>query len=325
MTTPRRASPASSPGASPSRAALLTRVALLTLSAVLVGAGLAYPLTSGPVTHAAGRAARSPSPESAHGSASCVAGGWDCSWSPRFAAASALVGPAPGNPAFILYDRRTGARHTAGPAGRVSWTGSTSKLALVTYALEEARSGAQPLTADIRDDLGLMLHVSDDEAATRVWEHYGADDLTEVFRDRYGMTGLEMAGTNNDWGALACRPADLVALMTHVLDRLHPEDRAWVVAAMRSVGDVQRWGVWGAGPAQRPGVKNGWLDAGDDVSGWNTITVGFFGPGERYVLAAMYPMPAEPGSIAAGGQLLTDLAAILAGQPTPAPATFPDE
>ena len=103
--------------------------------------------------------------------------------------------------------------------------------------------------------------------------------------------------------------------MTYVLTTLDPADRAHVVAAMRGVGDIQRWGVWAAGPAQRPGTKDGWSvesDAGRQH--WCTSTVGFAGPGERYVVAVMDDLP--PGAdIGTGVHAVSDLVATVFGAP----------
>ena len=39
-----------------------------------------------------------------------------------------------------------------------------------------------------------------------------------------------------------------------VLDKLDPNDRAYLVATLRGVASLQHWGVWGAGPALHPEV-----------------------------------------------------------------------
>ena len=111
--------------------------------------------------------------------------------------------------------------------------------------------------------------------------------------------------------------------------RLHPADRASIVDRMRGVGGPQRWGVWAAGAELRPGVKNGWdylAEAGSDERRWVTATMGFVGPGERYIVAALYDQP--PGgldSIEIGVHVLTDLVATVFGAPVPAPAVVPED
>ena len=57
---------------------------------------------------------------------------------------------------------------------------------------------------------------------------------------------------------MKCTAEDLLHLMSYVLDTLNPADRTYLINAMRHVGPIQRWGMYAAGPAQQPGVKNGW-------------------------------------------------------------------
>ena len=87
---------------------------------------------------------------------------------------------------------------------------------------------------------------------------------------------------------------------------------------MRGVAANQQWGVWGAGPAQRPGNKDGWSFESDPYGKhWVTDTVGFAGPAERYTLAIMYQV-GPAGSLADGVHAVSDVAALLFGAPAPA-------
>jgi hypothetical protein len=121
-------------------------------------------------------------------------------------------------------------------------------------------------------------------------------------------------------------PKDLVALMTYVLEKLDATDRAYILNAMTNVGDVQHWGVWGAGTALQPGVKDGWSvekDNGQDH--WCTSTVGFVGPQQRYVVAAMYHQNPGGDTIEKGVHTLSDLIATAFGAPVPATVVIPPD
>ena len=74
-----------------------------------------------------------------------------------------------------------------------------------------------------------------------------------------------------------------------MLDTLADTDRAYVVAAMRDVGDVQQWrGVGRRAEELQPGVKNGWsIERDDGRDHWITATVGFVGPDEGTIVAAI--------------------------------------
>ena len=146
----------------------------------------------------------------------------------------------------------------------------------------------------------------------------------------YGMTKLAFQpGFAHRWGHLKCTPDDLAALMGYILDKLLPDDRAYLVDAMRSVGAVQRWGVWGAGPDQHPGNKDGWsVEPDGGTRHWVADTVGFAGPDERYVVAAMYHVPPSAGTTSAGvhsgALVVSDLVATVFGAPVPAAVSVPD-
>ncbi|MGY0230194.1 hypothetical protein [Longispora urticae] len=262
-----------------------------------------------------------PAPSTRVPEAAPACGAWPCDWAARFEQVSARIKRSPGQLGLVLRDRVTGATWSAGAADQTSWTGSTIKLAMVVYVLEQSRAGTATLSAADREDLADMLSVSDDEAADRIWADFGEHDMLPVFQDRYGMAGLAMEGENDDWGALVCRPDDLANLMAYVLGSLNGEDRAYVVGAMQHVADIQHWGVWSVGAQLEPGVKNGWLeDEYDDESHWDTSTVGFVGAGQRYIVAIMYQMSTGEDSLERGVRTLSDLSAALFGQATPAPA-----
>ena len=94
-----------------------------------------------------------------------------------------------------------------------------------------------------------------------------------------------MSATRTDvWDQVRCTPEDLLRLVGHVLDRVHPADRATLVDLLRAVEPAQRWGVFGVVGTGRPGGKNGWLPTG---AGWAVATAGFVGPAERYAVAVM--------------------------------------
>jgi hypothetical protein len=253
-------------------------------------------------------------------------GPWDCAQERRFAAASALVRTRPGYLGMVVRDRRTGAVWRTGTADHVMWTSSTIKLAMATSILERARTGEVTVDATARGQIAAMFSVSDNNAADALWKRYGRDAMVVRFRDVYGMTGLTfVAGSPRYWGFLKSSAEDLLRLMSYVLDRLNPADRAYIVDAMRHVGPIQRWGVWAAGAAQQPGTKDGWsIESDPGGKHWCTSTVGFAGPGERYVVAVMYHLPPGSGTIDAGVHAVSDLVATVFGAPTPAPVTVPD-
>jgi hypothetical protein len=106
------------------------------------------------------------------------------------------------------------------------------------------------------------------------------------------------------WGFQKCTPRDLDRLMTYVLTKLPASERSYLVHELRTVDPVQRWGVWGAGPAAHPGNKAGWSE---EDGGWVVNTVGFVGEDERYAVTVMNNLRGE-GGYAAGRTTVTQVA-----------------
>jgi Beta-lactamase enzyme family len=251
-------------------------------------------------------------------------GQWGCAVQHRLTAAAKLVGTEPGRLGVTVLDRRTGAVWEAGTASHLMWASSTPKLALATSLLERQRSGEITLDPTARRQLAAMLAVSDDDAADALWDRYGGASLLPRFRDRYGMTGATfVAGFPQRWGFIKVSAQDLRRLMTYVLTKTNPADRAYLVNAMRTTGSIQHWGVWAAGAGA--GAKDGWsIESDGGTEHWCTSSVGFAGPGERYVVAVMDDLPPGAG-IAPGVHATSDVVATIFGTHVPALVTVPDE
>jgi hypothetical protein len=255
-------------------------------------------------------------------------GGWDCGLQAHFAATQALVEQAPGHLGLVVRDRTTGQIWQSGAATRPIWTASTIKLAIITDLLVRARAGSVIITASMRTGFDDMLASSANRPATNLWPTHGGEAALERYRTVFGMAGVHFPTSERLWGAVKATAVDFSALMSYVLDALSPEDRAYVTDAMRTVDEVQQWGVWAAGPDQEPGVKAGWNaeQTPEGQSHWVVNSVGFAGSDARYVVAVMYEL--LPGTRTRGHGLedglhvVSDVVATLFGATVP--ATIPD-
>ncbi|WP_040790461.1 tat pathway signal sequence [Nocardia paucivorans] len=277
----------------------------LAASACVVAAA-AMAVTGAPIAHP--HAAAAP-PALTQG----CAHGFDCDMAARIENANAYLASRPGVTGYVLRDRQTGAVYANNHAEDMVWTASTIKLAIASDLLNRARVGAINLPPEDRGLIESMLATSNDQAADLLWNKYAGMDrmaFNNAFRAN-GMTSLapqpNPSGPGPHWAFQKCTAADLDRLMSHVLDRMHPDDRNYLIDRMRSVDHNQHWGVWGAGAAMRPGLKNGWSEEQD---GWVVNSVGFAGPGERYTLAIMTAMGRE-GGYAEGSATDTRVAEIL--------------
>ncbi|MFR9750088.1 serine hydrolase [Nocardia sp. 004] len=239
--------------------------------------------------------------------------GFDCDMSRRIAAVDDYLDSRPGVTGYVLRDRVSGGIYANANAENLVWTASTIKLAIAADLLNRARVGAITLSADDRGLMEAMLATSNDAAADLLWTKYAGIDrmaFNNAFRAN-GMTSLVPQPTNTalypDWSFQKCTPADLDRLMDHILNRMHPDDREYLLGRMRAVDSNQHWGVWGAGSRMRPGLKNGWSAEQD---GWVVNSVGFAGPGERYTLAIMSALGTE-GGYPEGAETDTEIAEML--------------
>ena len=226
----------------------------------------------------------------------------------------------------VFTDRVTGATWRTGDTTHPGWTASTIKLAIAADLLRRDRAGQITLSAAGRHDIATMLNFSDEAASDRLWKAYGDDAMLARFRTDFGMTGLHFIPgftPSTYWGFVKCTTNDLAALMQYVLTSANPADRSYLIGAMRGVAANQQWGVWGAGPAQQPGNKDGWSFESDAYGKhWVTDTVGFAGPDERFIVAVMYQV-GPAGSLAGGVHAVSDVAALLFGAPVPARVAVP--
>ncbi|MBV9012356.1 MAG: tat pathway signal sequence [Pseudonocardiales bacterium] len=275
------------------------------------------------------------SPSTGNGAAASLPAGcrseveWSCTQQQRFAAASAYISrnvSGQGYLSVVFTDRQTGHAWRFGPTRREGWTASTIKLAIATDLLRRQRAGQITLSAADRHDMATMLNFSDERASDRLWAKFGGEDMLARFRTQYGMGGLHFVPgftARTYWGFVKCTTDDLAALMNYLFTHLHADDRAYLVTALRGVASNQQWGIWAAGPAQRPGNKDGWSYETDSYGKhWVTNTVGFAGPDERYLIGIMYQV-APSGTLAGGVHAVSDVAALLFGVPIPAHVTVP--
>ena len=248
---------------------------------------------------------------------------WTCDQFYRFDAVIQYVQQQPGQLGLVFRDRKTGGDWSTGDPYRLSWAASCSKLALAVDLLEREKSGVALSERD-KEQIKQMLNSSSHAAADALWKKYGDDATLARWKERFGMSEATFVdGFPHSWGFVKANARDFAALLRYLLESADSAIRTQVVEAMRGVAKNQRWGVWAAGEQQQPGSKNGWSHEVDDGSrNWVTNSVGFAGPDQRYILTIMYQLKPE-GTLEQGVRVVSDAAAILFGQPTPATVSMP--
>ncbi|MGA6166427.1 serine hydrolase [Amycolatopsis magusensis] len=236
--------------------------------------------------------------------------GFDRVLGQRIARAELYARTRPGFAGLVVHDRKTGAAWRNAHSDTLIWACSTPKLAMAVDLLLRDDSGAIELTDEDRALMHAMLNTSDNDAAHTLWNRYGGEDFATRFPS-YGMTDMRFTDEHpHHWGWILTTANDLDRLMNFVLEKLPAQHRDYLVGELRAVDANQQWGVWGAGPATKPGNKNGWSDDNDDGS-WLVNTVGFVGPGERYTVAVMNNTQVVDGGFETGVETTTRINRIL--------------
>jgi hypothetical protein len=236
----------------------------------------------------------------------------------------------PGSIGVVLDDRATGAIWRSANAHRQYPAASTIKLAMMTDLLLRDQPGAADpihLTTVDKRKMFQALYTSNDNDADYLWYKYENASFSNTIR-AFGMNNTNF--TNHVyWGDIDTTPQDLDHLMNYVLTKTPLSVRHYLVYRLQHVSALdQQWGVWGAGPQNHPGNKDGWEQDPSPYGIWITNTVGFAGPGQQYTLAIMYNLGShdESGSTGFkyGTNKLTQIAAMLfQGQHTAAPHPLP--
>lgn len=314
------------PGGRRARSTLAAALPALLLCA---GCGLLPGAKAGSAAQSGGHAASalgtaSPSaqpPASAlrHGACPATYRGFSCTMGTRIAAVERFLRTRPGMTGIVLRDRDSGAVWRNRYAGAQIYMASTSKLGMAVTLLIKNQAGDIHLSTSDWALLNKMLHVSSDSAADALWFQYGASFYTSFF-PQIGLMGiryLHQPGVRGPyWGEMTCTPDDLSGEINDILGKLPASDRDYLVRHLRHVGTVQHFGVWGAGPANQPGNKDGWSL---EKPGWVIDSVGFAGPHARYTLTMMNSLEGQ-GGYRDGTDTVTQVASLLfRGHQIPAP------
>jgi beta-lactamase class A len=140
------------------------------------------------------------------------------------------------------------------------------------------------LTAALRDQARRMIEISDNDAATDLWNQIGGSSGVRRYDSRLGLrqTHPHRGGT---WGLTHTSAADQVTLVRALLRRtplLSPASQRFARHLMRHTASGQRWGV-SAGPSAHAvvGLKDGWLPVASDANRWAVNSIGWVRDGGR--------------------------------------------
>jgi beta-lactamase class A len=164
---------------------------------------------------------------------------------------------------------------------------SVVKVSILGAVLLDSQEGGISLTAQDRSLAERMIELSDNDAATALWNLAGGPDGVASFVARAGMTATV---PNAAWGYTTTTTVDQVRLLrTFALpnDVLSAASRAYGMGLLREVDDSERWGVSaGVSDDAEVALKDGWLAIPGE--GWLINSIGWVsGAGRRYAIAVL--------------------------------------
>jgi beta-lactamase class A len=143
----------------------------------------------------------------------------------------------------------------------------------------------------LRDQAQRMIEISDNDAASDLWNRVGGSSGVRRFNARLGLRQTH-PHHGTQWGLTRTSAADQVTLVRNLLHRtplLSASSQRYARHLMRHTSSGQRWGV-SAGPSARAvvGLKDGWLPVASDHDRWAVNSIGWVRDGRRrYELAIL--------------------------------------
>jgi beta-lactamase class A len=165
---------------------------------------------------------------------------------------------------------------------------SVVKVTILSALLRKVQQEHRGLTAAQRALATKMIEVSDNDAASDLWDETGRTAL-QHFLNLAGMNETQL-GPGGYWGLTQITAHDeltLLQLLTRTNSILTTARRDYVLGLMAKVVSYERWGVPAGAPTDvAVHVKNGWLP--QPTHGWRINSIGSFsGAGHNYMIVVL--------------------------------------
>jgi len=188
---------------------------------------------------------------------------------------------------LTVDDRVTGVTCKLHPHWHID-SASVVKVTILGALLRKLQEEHRSLTEEQRELATEMITVSDNDAASTLWEETGRPSL-QHFLNLAGMNETQR-GPGGYWGLTQITAHDeltLLGLLTSKNAVLSAASCSYVLNLMARVIPSERWGVPAGAPADvTVHVKNGWLP--QPTHGWRINRIGSFsGYGRNYMIVVL--------------------------------------
>ncbi len=150
---------------------------------------------------------------------------------------------------------------------------SVAKVPLMLAVLREGERGERPLTLRERSLLEVMIHTSDNDAASVLWAGVAGGEPAPLL-DGDVWPGVLVSG---DWGLWTGTAPGVARIFREIVagESLSPDVRGDAMRLLDGVVHWQRWGVSAGLPGDGASValKNGWYP--QEEAGWIVHSAGY--------------------------------------------------
>jgi Beta-lactamase enzyme family len=202
------------------------------------------------------------------------------SWQARVADAAAFARARGGSVSFAVVDER---RRLHGFGANTGYSSaSLVKAMLLTSYLNQRGVRGRPLRRADRRLLGPMIRVSDNDAASTVYERIGSDALMRL-AGRAGMTRFQ---ANPVWGGCQVTARDQARFFYRLRSLLPKRHRSYALGLLARIVPPQRWGIPPVSPrGWRVHFKGGWFP--DEAGAWRVHQAALLRKGPRRLSVAV--------------------------------------
>jgi beta-lactamase class A len=196
----------------------------------------------------------------------------------------------PGDASVAIRDLSSGI--TYGYDSRLrTVTASIVKVDILVALLLHAQQANRHLTSTERRLATTMIHISDNDAATALWDRIGGSSGLTSANRKLGLRNTT-AGSGGVWGTTTTSAADQIRILRSLTSSTSPlsaASRKYVLGLMAGVTSSQRWGVSAAaGDDDSTALKNGWLPRTVDDGRWTINSIGRIkGDDHDYLIAVL--------------------------------------
>ena len=200
-------------------------------------------------------------------------------WQKRIHDAVHFLSARGGGASFAVTDERG---RTRGFRRGVQYSSASLVKAMLLVAyLDQRRVRHRELRAGERRLLGPMIRLSDNDAASAVYERVGAGGLVRVAR----KTGMRNFAPNPVWGGCQVTARDQSRLFFRIRSLIPERHRGYAMSLLRRIVSYERWGIpHGSPQGWRVYFKGGWFK---DDDGWRVHQAARLEQGNRHISVAV--------------------------------------